>query len=647
MNARRWFVGLVLICVSVGTASLRGVELAPEQRDKLVWIDQSLQKVVTLYREKKTDDMQKLIGEIETAISAVQSASAGQDVEAVLNPFRVRLASAQKLAAYVPPVVATVAKPKPKPGMPLAMPTGTAPPPPAPGAPIDPNAPVSFVRQIAPLLVGKCGGCHVNNSSGMLNFATYPALMAGTKGEFIIVRPGMGQASVIVEKIANGEMPPGNGNAVSDMELATLTRWINEGAKFDGPDPTVSIRTLLPGTGPAGQTPPPALARATGNEKVKFVRHVVPILMKHCFDCHSAVNGNDNRGGASFRTMTALLRGGDNGPNIKPGDPDGSLMIHMLKGTGKSRDGTMNLQKMPAGRRPPLSTEEMDTLVTWIREGAKFDDDDPNEANEFLYRVDVAKLATHEELLAMRMDDSKKQWTRSNRDSAYEVLETNDFLILSNVGPVRMQEYLKLAEDEKAKLTAELKLPTDKPLVKGRITLFIFDKKFEYSEFGTVVERRQLPPGLTSHWFFNFIESYAALVAQPTTEETAPLISAAVAGSFIDSLGSKAPRWFTIGVARNLAAKIHSKTDIVKQWEDGLMAAASANLTVNAIIATSNPDLNAMAVSQAFVKDLMKSPGWATLVSGIVKGAKFNETFQAAYRTDPQKLFEQWMQKFK
>ena len=95
MNARRWFVGLVLICVSVGTASLRGVELAPEQRDKLVWIDQSLQKVVTLYREKKTDDMQKLIGEIETAISAVQSASAGQDVEAVLNPFRVRLASAQ------------------------------------------------------------------------------------------------------------------------------------------------------------------------------------------------------------------------------------------------------------------------------------------------------------------------------------------------------------------------------------------------------------------------------------------------------------------------------------------------------------------------------------------------------------------------
>ena len=88
MCTRLWFVGLVVVAtlarVEVGTAA----ELAPAQRDKLVWIDQQLQKCVTLYRERKTDDLKKLIGEIETAISGLQTDAADPTVEPILNPFR-------------------------------------------------------------------------------------------------------------------------------------------------------------------------------------------------------------------------------------------------------------------------------------------------------------------------------------------------------------------------------------------------------------------------------------------------------------------------------------------------------------------------------------------------------------------------------
>lgn len=658
MNARRCFVGLVLFGASLVVGSLDAAELAQPQRDKLVWIDQSLQKVVTLYKANKTDDLKKLLAEIESAIDGVRAAANGEDVEPVLNPFRLRLAAAQKLAAYVPPVVAKPIAKTPPPAMPVpgASPTGTptpgAPPMPVATLPLPAGKTVSFVKEIAPMLVKNCGGCHINRSSGNLNFATYPALMAGTGGTAVVVSQRAGAASVLVEKITNGEMPPGNPNAVSDAEVATLVKWITEGAFYDGTDPMATLPSLVPGA--PGQTPRPAapeIVRASGNEKVKFTRHVAPVLITYCFDCHGAANANDNRGGYSMYTFRQLLRGGDNGRGsaVKAGDPEGSMLIQAIRGTAIAvTEMDRKIQKMPPGRAKQPTQQDIDTLITWIKEGAKIEDpDEAGESVEFLWKVDVAKLATHEELQGMRLVDSKKYWARANRDSPYEVLESNDFCIVSNVGPVRMQEYLQQAESEKTKLIAELKLPADKPLVKGRITLFIFDKKFEMGEFFTLVEKKQAPPGLLAHSFFNWIDCYACLVALPTLEETAPLISEVIAASLIDSLGSKAPRWFTIGTARNIAAKVHAKSPTVKQWDDDFAAAGSALLTVNAIINTANPDPKAMAVAQKFVKDMMTQPAWATLVAGVVKGTKFGDVFQSAFKTDPQKVFEGWMKKFK
>ena len=90
-----------------------------------------------------------------------------------------------------------------------------------------------------------CGNCHINRSSGNLNFATYPALMAGTGGTAVVVSQRAGAASVLVEKITNGEMPPGNPNAVSDAEVATLVKWITEGAFYDGTDPMKVLEVPL------------------------------------------------------------------------------------------------------------------------------------------------------------------------------------------------------------------------------------------------------------------------------------------------------------------------------------------------------------------------------------------------------------------
>jgi len=628
MNARLWFASCLIVAIVVPIGVVRSAELAPAQRDKLVWIDQQLQKIVTLYRDRKTDDMQKLVGEIETAINEVRASADGDEsIEPALNPFRARLAAAQKLASHVPATVAAAAA---RPVMPKK---------PTPGDPG--TGGVSFTKQIAPIFIAKCNNCHVTGNRGDFSMASYQALMLGTAGQYAVVKPGKGDTSTLVEKLASGEMPPG-GNKCTDEEINLLIKWIDEGAKFDGPDMTASLGSLAPAM-PNAPGGPPAVVRATGNEKVHFMRDVAPILLNNCMECHGAAQANDNASNYSMRSFNQLIRGGQNSRSvITPGDPEGSFIVKMLRGTAKAQDGTTNLRRMPS-RRDPLDDADMNTLLTWITEGAKFDGDDPAESIQLLWDIEQAKKATHEELTASRMNRAKQTWPRANPDSPYELIEAGDFTVLGNLGNVRMQEFVKQAQDEREKLISALKLPTGAPLVKGRITIMLFDKKFEYAEFGRVAEGRQLPTSQLAHWRFNFIDCYAAVVAQPTAEETAPLLSEVIAGAYLDSLGSVAPRWFAVGTARNIASKIHGKTPLVKAWEDAFAPARTVGLTPNSILTTTNLDANAAAISQAFVKDLMKSPAWATLMSSIAKGTRFEPAFQQAFRTQPAPLMTQWL----
>lgn len=626
MSARHRFACLgLLLLVALGATGVHGAELAPQHREKLVWVDQQLQKVVTLYRDKKTDEMNKLIGDIEQALDGLKIAAEGQEnLDAILNPFRARLASAHKLAAYVPPQAAVVAKPaaKPKPGEPVA-------------------GGVSFSKEIAPILVAKCGNCHVRGNRGDLSMADYASLMKGTAGQYTIIKPGQGDTSMLVEKIQSGEMPPG-GNKLSDAEVMLFIKWINEGAKFDGMDQTASLYDLSPGAAAANPNAPTVVARGGANDKVQFMRDILPIFRDNCMSCHDAARAQDASGRFSMNSFQTLLRGGqDGGKPIVPGDPEASFLVKMLRGTALGPDGKTKKPKMP--RRGSLEDSEMAMILDWIKDGAKFDGDSQTESLDLLFRIEVAKKATHEELTASRMADAKKLWKRSNPDSPSEVVETTDFTLIGNLGPVRMQELADQAEAEKANICSTLKLPTDKPLVKGKITLFVFDKKFEYGEFSTVGEGKPLPPGQVSHWFFNYIDCYACISGQDQTTETfGPLLTEVIVGSYLDSLGSKAPRWFAVGTARNVASQFHSKSPLVKQWQDALAPAMSAGLSAKAVLDTNTPDANVRAVSQAFVRDLMRSPSWSTLLTAIAKGTRFDGAFNSAYRASPETVFAAW-----
>jgi dipeptidyl aminopeptidase/acylaminoacyl peptidase len=101
--------------------------------------------------------------------------------------------------------------------------------------------PVSFRDTVAPLLAKNCLGCHGDRkASGGLNLATFASLKRGGKvaGDTVL-EAGDPDASYLIESIGPDGSPrmPYKLPPLSGAEIATLTRWVKEGAKYDGPSP--------------------------------------------------------------------------------------------------------------------------------------------------------------------------------------------------------------------------------------------------------------------------------------------------------------------------------------------------------------------------------------------------------------------------
>lgn len=107
------------------------------------------------------------------------------------------------------------------------------------------NETVSFIRDVAPTFVTTCGGCHGNQRSGGLSLATFEGVMIGGESGRVIV-PGDVEASILFQKLRDGDMPRGNQARITRKFYADLQTWIKEGAKFDGSDPKRPLRELIP-----------------------------------------------------------------------------------------------------------------------------------------------------------------------------------------------------------------------------------------------------------------------------------------------------------------------------------------------------------------------------------------------------------------
>ena len=106
---------------------------------------------------------------------------------------------------------------------------------------------VSFSNQIAPLLAAQCVACHgSNNPRNNLSLSSFRRMERGGDGGPLwdLQKPA---DSLLVKKLrgtADGQRMPLNRPAWSEAQIATVLRWISEGALFDGDSPAQSVEDL-------------------------------------------------------------------------------------------------------------------------------------------------------------------------------------------------------------------------------------------------------------------------------------------------------------------------------------------------------------------------------------------------------------------
>lgn len=110
-------------------------------------------------------------------------------------------------------------------------------------------APVSFIKDVAPILVRNCIACHNGRKAEskyvMTNFAALAK--GGQSGEGITLEPGKPDESKLVEVLKPDGQPrmPYKLDPLPDEQIALIERWVAEGAKYDGGTPTEDWPTLL------------------------------------------------------------------------------------------------------------------------------------------------------------------------------------------------------------------------------------------------------------------------------------------------------------------------------------------------------------------------------------------------------------------
>lgn len=113
---------------------------------------------------------------------------------------------------------------------------------------------------------------------------------------------------------------------------------------------------------PAGE---PRATPLTAPLPVDFAADVLPVLQRHCFECHGS---RAQEGGLRFDDPAAAINGGDAGPVIAPGEPAGSELYRRIR-LARSDD-----EAMPP-RGPGLTAAEQAVIRRWIAEGAEWPDD--------------------------------------------------------------------------------------------------------------------------------------------------------------------------------------------------------------------------------------------------------------------------------
>jgi uncharacterized membrane protein len=129
---------------------------------------------------------------------------------------------------------------------------------------------------------------------------------------------------------------------------------ITHGGKYLTQYMPAPLKRLLPDLAGSDATEP-------SNPASFYTRRIQPIFDANCVSCHGE---SKKTGGLRLDSYNRLMRGGNDGAVIIPGNPDRSILLHRV--TLPPGDKLF----MPSEGKPPLHAEEIAWIRAWIQQGA-------------------------------------------------------------------------------------------------------------------------------------------------------------------------------------------------------------------------------------------------------------------------------------
>ena len=168
----------------------------------------------------------------------------------------------------------------------------------------------------------------------------YPPLLAAAVGLMIWTAHGGGSLS-------HGE------GFLTDTMPAALRSLLGMPAVQKAAAATVSASAPAPKAG---------LRSVNPDHPAFYSVHVEPLFQRSCVSCHKP---EKHKGGLRMDSYEQLMRGGDDGPAVIPGNPQKSDLVRRLHLPSSDDDS------MPSDGDKPLTPEEIRTVERWIEAGAK------------------------------------------------------------------------------------------------------------------------------------------------------------------------------------------------------------------------------------------------------------------------------------
>ncbi len=507
--------------VMILAVSLAVAAVTPDQKKELKDIGADITKATNLVSKKKYDEADKELKDLDKRLEKLVKEGKVPETDPAMKPIRLQLDKAK----------AQLGKVSGK---------GT----------------VSFAKDVAPVFVDKCVGCHTEgDAKGGLRLDSYAAMEKGGRTNPLLV-PGNAQASLLVQKLvaanAQQRMPKG-GEALKEAQIQAIMAWVNEGAKFDGADKNAELASL--DKKPAAPPLRVDVVKATGNEKVSFMRDLMPELMDTCGRCH---NDQQKRSGFSVTSFEKVMQGGTSGRVVIPGSLEGSRMWRLVNG-----DDT---PVMPAGNMTGVTRKWYNSLKTWIEEGAKFDGDDPKKPFPTLAQREAAALArlTPEQWIERRKKETSEQWKKTYQNTEPTIRDSSEFLIYGDVSAERLEQVEKWATEEANSLKSSFGVK-ESQLWKGKLAVFVFKDRFGYEEFNQSVHKREVPREVMGHSDVSATMEDALIAMQDIGDAATDTVPGMhvnviehVTGAFLKRGGGNLPDWVIRGTGLALANQ-HSK----------------------------------------------------------------------------------------